>query len=32
MNVELGKLIPGKYRELAGEELEELYRLVGIKK
>ena len=32
MNVELGKLIPGKYRELAGEELEELYRLAGIKK
>ena len=32
MNVELGKLIPGKYREIAGEELEELYRLAGIKK
>ena len=32
MNVELGKLIPGKYREIAGEELEELYRLTGIRK
>ncbi|MBQ7920042.1 MAG: pseudouridine synthase [Lachnospiraceae bacterium] len=32
MNVELGKLIPGKYRELTGEELEGLYRLAGIKK
>ncbi len=32
MNVELGKLIPGKYRELTGQELEELYRLAGMKK
>ncbi len=32
MNVELGKLIPGKYRELTGMELEELYRLAGMKK
>lgn len=31
MNVELGKLIPGKYRELVGEELDELYRLAGKK-
>jgi len=26
MNVELGKLTPGKYREVTGPELEELYR------
>ena len=32
MNVELGKLLPGKYRELTGEELEELYLLAGMKK
>lgn len=32
MNIELGKLPPGKYRELTGAELEELYHLAGMKK
>lgn len=32
MNVELGKLTPGKYRELTETELEELYRRAGMKK
>lgn len=30
MNIKLGKLIPGKYREVTGEELETLYRLAGL--
>lgn len=30
MNIELGKLKAGAYRELCGEELEELYRQTGI--
>ena len=29
MNVLLGKLIPGQYREITGEELKELYQSVG---
>ena len=32
MNVELGKLTPGKYRELTDEELTELYQSAGMKK
>lgn len=32
MNVGLGKLIPGKYREVIGEELELLYQGAGIAK
>lgn len=32
MNVELGTLAVGKYRELSGKELEELYRLAGMNK
>jgi len=31
MNIELGNLIPGKYREVTGIELEELYRSVGMR-
>lgn len=30
MNVRLGKLKPGEYRELQGQEREELYRLCGL--
>lgn len=30
MNIKLGKLLPGKYREVTGEELEKLYRLAGM--
>lgn len=30
MNIKLEKLQPGKYREVTGEELEELYRLAGM--
>ncbi len=30
MNVLLGKLIPGQYREITGEELKELYKSVGM--
>lgn len=30
MNIKLGKLLPGKYKEIAGEELEKLYRLAGM--
>lgn len=30
MNVLLGKLTPGKYREVTGAELEELYRAAGV--
>ncbi len=29
MNIKIDKLQPGKYREVTGEELEELYRLAG---
>ena len=32
MNVLLGKLVPGKYREVTGTELEELYRSVGMQR
>ena len=32
MNVQLGNLAPGKYREVKGKELEELYRSVGMRK
>ena len=32
MNVQLGSLLPGKYREVKGKELEELYRSVGMRK
>ena len=32
MNVLLGNLLPGKYREVTGEELEELYRSVGMQR
>ncbi len=31
MNVQLGKLTPGKYREVTGQELEALYQAAGIK-
>lgn len=30
MNITLGKLVPGKYREVTGEELEKLYKLAGL--
>lgn len=30
MNVKIDKLQPGRYREVTGEELEELYRLAGM--
>lgn len=30
MNIKLNKLVPGKYREIQGEELEELYRRAGM--
>ena len=30
MNIKLGKLIPGKYKEVTGEELEQLYELAGL--
>lgn len=30
MNIKIDKLQPGKYREVTGEELEELYRLAGM--
>ncbi|MBQ9140271.1 MAG: pseudouridine synthase [Lachnospiraceae bacterium] len=30
MNIKLGKLVPGKYKEVTGEELEKLYRLAGL--
>lgn len=30
MNIKLGRLLPGKYRELTKEELERLYQLAGI--
>lgn len=30
MNIRLGKLAPGKYRELQGQELEQLYRDAGL--
>lgn len=29
MNIKLGKLLPGKYKEVTGEELEKLYQLAG---
>ncbi len=29
MNITLGKLVPGKYKEITGEELEKLYQLAG---
>lgn len=32
MNIALGKLEPGKYREITGEQLEQLYQLAGMKK
>lgn len=32
MNIELGNLKPGSYREVTGEELQSLYRLAGILK
>ena len=32
MNVQLGSLLPGKYRKVKGKELEELYRSVGMRK
>ena len=32
MNVLLGKLVPGKYREVTGTELVELYRSVGMQR
>lgn len=31
MNIKLGKLVPGKYIEINGEELEQLYRLAGLR-
>jgi 16S rRNA U516 pseudouridylate synthase RsuA-like enzyme len=31
MNIELGNLKSGEYREIKGEELETLYRLCGMK-
>lgn len=30
MNIKLGKLVPGKYKEVTGEELEKLYQLAGM--
>lgn len=30
MNIKLNKLAPGQFREVTGEELEQLYRLVGM--
>lgn len=30
MNIKLNKLVPGKYREIEGEELAELYRRAGL--
>ena len=30
MNIKLGKLVPGKYKEVTGDELEKLYRLAGL--
>lgn len=30
MNIKLNKLVPGKYREIEGEELAELYRRAGV--
>ena len=30
MNIKLNKLTPGQYREVTGEELEQLYRLAGM--
>ncbi len=30
MNIKLNKLAPGQYREVTGEELEQLYRLAGM--
>lgn len=30
MNIMLGKLVPGKYKEVTGEELETLYHLAGL--
>lgn len=30
MNIKVGKLLPGKYREVIGEELDTLYRLAGM--
>ena len=30
MNIKLGKLVPGKYKEITGEELEKLYELAGM--
>ena len=32
MNVQLGNLVPGRYREVKGKELEELYCSVGMRK
>ncbi len=32
MNIKLGKLVPGKYEEVTGEELEKLYRLAGVQR
>lgn len=29
MNIKLGKLLPGKYKEVTGEELETLYKMAG---
>ena len=29
MNIKLGKLVPGKYKEITGEELETLYKMAG---